>query len=66
MFAVIRREDRVELQPLPTGAPTVLRTLSGSSEFAQAVFDGDRVIVTSVKSTFEAGAELTSSTRCME
>lgn len=68
MFAVIDRDDRIELQPLPTGTPTVLRTVS-SSETAQATIDGDRVIVTSVKSTFEAGEqhfELTASTRCME
>lgn len=68
-FAVLRREDRVELQPLPTGTPTLLRTLSGSSESAQATFDNDRVIVTSVKSTFVDGtsrSELTASTRCME
>lgn len=65
-FAVIRRADRVELQPLPTGTPTVL--LTASAEML-AVIDNDRVIVTSLRSIFEAGAtryELTRTTRCLD
>ncbi len=58
-FAVLRRDDRVELQPLPSGAPTVLLESSGP---VQAVIDNDRVILTSLRSN----SELSSSTRCLE
>lgn len=67
MFAVMRREDRIELQPLPTGAPTTLTT--GTSGAVHAVFADDRVIVTSMTTAFEnnqSTATLTASTRCME
>lgn len=66
-FAVIRRDDRVELQPLPTGTPTVL--LTAGSDSVQAVIQGDRVILASLRSSFESGTtryELIQSTRCME
>ena len=68
MFAVLRRDDRVELQPLPTGEPTLLRML-GSGEQPQAMFDGDRLILSTVKSIFDNGSsrfELTSTRRSLE
>lgn len=67
-YAVVHRDDRVELQPLPTGEPVVLRTLSGA-ENAHAVIDGDRVFVIAVKPIIEPERtryELASSTRCIE
>jgi len=67
-FAVVHREDRVELQSLPDGTPTMLRTLTGA-ENAHAVIDGRRVSVISVRPLFEAAGtryQLLASTRCME
>jgi hypothetical protein len=66
--AVVHREDRVELQPLPSGTPTVLRTLA-SAENAHAAIRGDRVFLISVKPILDPDRtryQLVSSTRCLQ
>ncbi len=69
-FAVLRRDNqRIELQPLPNGTPTVLATLTGSSDAAHAVVAEDRIVVSTLANRFENGQttfELRSSTRCMD
>jgi hypothetical protein len=65
-FAVVHREDRVELQP-PTGAPVVLRTLSGA-ENAHAVIAGERVFLIAVSRSEPERTRYGAvpSTRCLE
>jgi hypothetical protein len=65
--AVVRRDLSVELQPLPQGTPTVLRTLANSAENPHAVVFGDGIVIISVKPIFDPQTtryQLVSSTHC--
>jgi len=65
--AVVRRDLDVELQPLPTGTPILLRTAANSAENTHAVVRDDRVEIISVKALLESPQtryQLISSTHC--